>query len=105
MIFNNCADYAHKNTSAGLTVFEIPQVPGYRRHSHSNKNVAESLATTTYAIPITLTNPYIAVGLAVDYGLRGRGHFIPKDLCKHSPQTLAELGRPRQQRRSRPNRH
>jgi hypothetical protein len=54
--------------------------------------VAESLATTTYAIPIALTNPYIALGLAVDYIARGRSHFIPKDHTELSPGTLAALG-------------
>jgi len=86
--------YSRENRGVQLTVFEIPQVPGYRRFSRSNKNVAESLATTSYAIPIALTNPYIALGIVVDYGLRGRVHFIPKDPQKLSPQTLAALGRP-----------
>jgi hypothetical protein len=84
--------FARKNPGTGLTVFEIPQVPGYRRHSRANKNVAESLATTAYALPIALTNPYIAFGLAVDYAARGRGHFIPKKPRQLSPLTLAALG-------------
>ena len=43
-----------------LEIFEIPQVPGYRHRSGSNKNVAESLSTTAYAVPIAIVNPYIA---------------------------------------------
>jgi hypothetical protein len=84
--------FARKNPDIDLTVFEIPQVPGYRRHSRANKNVAESLATTAYALPIAVTNPYIAFGLAVDYVARGRGHFVPRNPRRLSPLTLAALG-------------
>ena len=67
-----------------LTVFEIPQVPGYRRGSHSVKGIDESFVTTVYAIPIAIINPYLAGGLFVDYLVRGRYHLIPKH-----PQSLA----------------
>jgi len=49
--------YAKRHPETHLAVFEIPQVPGNRRHSRPNKNIAESLSTTGYAIPIALTNP------------------------------------------------
>jgi hypothetical protein len=69
--------YARKHPETQLTIFEIPQIPGYRRQSRSNKSIAESLATTSYAIPIALLNPYLAGGLFVDYLVRGRHHLIP----------------------------
>ncbi len=72
------ARYASKHPETQLTVLEIPQIPGYRRLSRSNKSVAESLTTTGYVVPILLANPYIAGGLFVDYLVRGRFHPIPK---------------------------
>lgn len=76
--------YARRHPETQLTVFEIPQIPGYRRLSRSNKSIAESLATTGYTIPIAVMNPYLAGGLFVDYLVRGRFHLIPKH-----PQLLA----------------
>ncbi|HZB87031.1 MAG TPA: hypothetical protein VE291_00065 [Terracidiphilus sp.] len=83
--------YARKNPSAELTVLEIPQIPGYRRLSHSNKNISESLVTTGYAIPIAVLNPYLAGGLFVDYLMRGRHHLIPKDPALVTPDSMAAL--------------
>jgi hypothetical protein len=76
--------YVRKHPETHLTIFEIPQIPGSRRHSRTNKGVAESLSTTGYAIPITLANPYLAAGLFVDYVARDRHRLIPKH-----PQILA----------------
>lgn len=83
--------YARKHPETQLQVFEIPQVPGYRRLSRSNKNIAESLVTTAYAIPLAAANPYLAGGLFVDYLVRGRHHLIPKDLQVLGPENLAPL--------------
>ena len=55
--------YAKKHPETQLAVFEIPQVPGYRRLSRSNKSISESLITTGYAVPIAILNPYLAGGL------------------------------------------
>jgi len=71
--------YNHKHPEMELEVFEIPQIPGYRRLSHSNKGIDEAFVTTLYAIPITILNPYLAGGLFVDYLFRGRYHLIPHD--------------------------
>ncbi len=71
--------YAKKHPDEELNVYEIPQVPGYRHLSRSNKSISESLITTGYAIPIVVMNPYLAGGLFVDYLVRGRYHLIPKD--------------------------
>ena len=60
------ARYGRKHPDSQLTLFEIPQVPGYRRQSHANKSIAESLTTTGYAVPMLLINPYVAGGIFVD---------------------------------------
>jgi hypothetical protein len=83
--------YARKHPDAQLAVFEIPQVPGLRRQSRSNKSIAESLATTVYAVPIALTNPYLAGGLFVDYMVRGHHHLIPKHPELLGPNNLSAL--------------
>jgi hypothetical protein len=75
--------YCSKHPETKLAVFEIPQVPGYRRMSHRNKSIAGSLTTTGYAVPLALLHPYIAGALFVDYLARGR---FPASL-KH-PQVL-----------------
>lgn len=85
--------YARTHPESELKVFEIPQVPGYRRMSKHNKSVAASLITTGYAIPITLLNPYLAGGIFIDYVVRGRYPLVPHDpavLGPHLLQTLTE---------------
>jgi hypothetical protein len=86
-------NYAKKHPEVGLQVYEIPQVPGYRRPSHRNKSISESLITTGYAIPIVIINPYLAGGLFVDFLTHRSSGFIPKDRRKLAPETLAELTR------------
>jgi hypothetical protein len=86
--------YGRRHPDAHLTVFEIPQIPGLRRPSRSNKSIAESLATTGYAVPIALTNPYLAGGLFVDYMVRGRFHLIPKHPQLLGPNDLSALTLP-----------
>ncbi|HEV2487372.1 MAG TPA: hypothetical protein VGT08_17745 [Terracidiphilus sp.] len=83
--------YARKHPETQLTVFEIRQVPGYRRQSHSNKSIAESLTTTGYAVPIMLINPYLAGGLFVDFLVRGHFHPIPRDPPVLGPDNLFAL--------------
>ncbi len=84
--------YAKKHPELELTVFEIPQVPGYRRMSRANKSVAASLMTTGYAVPLTLLNPYVAGAIFVDYLVRGRYPLVPKSLTVLAPDTLEALG-------------
>lgn len=86
--------YTRRHTDAQLTVFEIPQIPGYRRGSHSNKGIDESFVTTIYAVPIALANPYLAGGLFVDYLVRGRYHLIPKRPEVLGPDNLSALTAP-----------
>ncbi len=83
--------HARRHPDLSLMVIEIPQVPGYRRESHSNKSVAESLTTTVYAVPIVFLNPYLAGGLFLDYLVRGRHHLIPKDPPVLEPDHLSLL--------------
>ncbi len=86
--------YARKNPQVQLAVFQIPQVPGYRRQSHSNKGIAESLITTGYVVPIVLLNPYLAGGLFADYLMRSRYHLIPSDSQVLGPDDLSALTEP-----------
>jgi len=86
--------YSRKHPEMQLAVFEISQIPGYRRHSRTNKGIAESLATTSYAIPIALLNPYLAGGLFVDYLVRGRYHVIPERPQILTPDNLTALTAP-----------
>jgi hypothetical protein len=83
--------YGHKHPDLELEVFEIPQVPGYRRMSHSNKNIDESFITTVYAIPITILNPYVTGALLVDFLVRGEYHTIPRHPDVLGPDSLTEL--------------
>lgn len=83
--------YSRKHPEMELKVFEIPQVPGYRRMSRSNKSVSASLMTTGYAVPIFLTNPYLAGGLFLDYVTRGRFPSVPEDPPVLTPDHLSVL--------------
>jgi hypothetical protein len=83
--------YAAKHPEMHLTIYEIPQIPGYRRKSRRNKGISESLVTTAYAVPIAVLNPYLAGGLFVDYVLRGSYKPIPKNTQKLSPQDMDTL--------------
>jgi hypothetical protein len=83
--------YARKHKDPQFAIFEIPQIPGYRRQSHAIKNIDESFVTTVYAIPITILNPYVTGGLMVDYLVRGRYHLLPKHLQVLGPDDFAPL--------------
>jgi len=83
--------YSRKHPELHLTVFEIPQVLGYRRLSHSNKSVSEALMTTGYAVPIVMINPYLAGAIFLDYITRGRFPSVPKHAPALSPDELSTL--------------
>jgi hypothetical protein len=83
--------YAKKHPEVQLRIFEIPQIPGNRRASHSNKSISESLITTGYAIPITIVNPYLAGCLFADYILRSHYRLIPEGTKKLTPDDLFTL--------------
>jgi hypothetical protein len=86
--------YARKLPQTHLSILEIPQIPGYRRLSRTNKGVAESLTTTAYVVPIAIVNPYIAGGLFVDYLIDGRRRLVPKSVPILSPEDLSRLTQP-----------
>jgi hypothetical protein len=88
------AQYARKHPETELTVYEIPQIPGYRRQSRTNKNINESLMTTLYAVPIALINPYLAGGLFVDYFARGRSRILPNHPQLLTPDDLKSWAQP-----------
>jgi hypothetical protein len=83
--------YENRHSEGDLKVYEIPQIPGYRHLSRSNKSVAESLITNGYAVPIAIVNPYLAGGLFVDYLIRGRYHLIPKHPEVLGPMNMTPL--------------
>lgn len=83
--------YSRKHPELHLTVFEIPQVLGYRRLSHSNKSISESLITTGYAVPIIIINPYVAGAIFLDYVTRGRFPSVPKHAPALAPDELSTL--------------
>jgi len=89
--------YARKHPETRLAIFEIPQIPGYRRLSRSNKSIAESLTTTVYAVPIAILNPYLAGGLFADYLVRGRHRIIPRHPQLLGPDNLWALTAPVQE--------
>jgi hypothetical protein len=86
--------YARHHPDLDLAVFEIPQIPGFRRFSQKNKDIAESFVTTAYAVPITIMNPYVTGGLFIDYLVRGRDHPVPKRVEVLGPGNLSALLEP-----------
>ena len=83
--------YAARHPETHLEIYEIPQIPGYRHASRTNKGISESLITTGYAVPIAILNPYLAGGLFVDYVLHGRYKLIPKSAQTLTPGDLDTL--------------
>ncbi len=90
-VTNKLVKYAHKHPAIDLTVFEIPQVPGFGHHSFENKDIAQAFVTTAYAIPITLISPYLTGGLFVDYLVRGRYRLVPRHPEVVKPDQLMAL--------------
>lgn len=86
--------YARKHPELDLQVYQIPQVPGSRRHSVATKDVAQSLTMTGYAVPIILLNPYLAGGLFVDYLVSGQYHVVPRNPPMLEPNKLSALTAP-----------
>ncbi|SRR5579871_1505164 len=82
----------HARTHAGLqlTVFDIPQVPGYRRHSRRNQSVAASMITRGYVLPFAFISPYIVGGVLADYLIWGRFPLPLKDAPILTPEKLGQ---------------
>jgi hypothetical protein len=83
--------YARKHPELQLTIFDIPQVPGYRRRSRGNKSIAKSLIVTGYIVPFFFVSPYIVGGVLVDYLVWGRYPLPLKNLEILTPQNLGPL--------------
>lgn len=83
--------YARKHPEMQLTVFDIPQVPGNRRHSHANKSIAKSLITSGYVVPFAFVSPYIVAGIIVDYLGWGRYPLDLKAAQVLSPEHMTPL--------------
>jgi hypothetical protein len=74
-----------------LVVLYIPQIPGYRRISHRNKGVTESLLTSPAIVPFAIASPIAASSLFANYLLQGGYHLIPKHPPVVVPSNLAAL--------------
>ena len=86
--------YAHRHPQLNLSVFQIPQVPGYRKPSHRNHGIAESLVKSGYVVPIVILSPYVAGGLLADYLITGRDKVLPKHVSHLAPLELSVLDGP-----------
>jgi hypothetical protein len=86
--------YARKHPETQLTVFDIRQVPGNRRHSHANKSIAKSLITSGYVVPLFFASPYIVAGIVVDYLGWGRYPLDLKQAQLLTPENMAPLTLP-----------
>jgi hypothetical protein len=86
--------YGKKHPEIHLSVFQIPQVPGNRRMSRSNKSVSASLMTTGYIVPIFFLNPYVGGAIFLDYLTRGRFPSVPAIVQVLSPDELFTLQSP-----------
>ena len=83
--------YARKHPEMQLTVFDIRQIPGNRRHSHANKSIAMSLITSGYVVPFFFISPYIDAVIVVDYVGWGRYPLNLKQAQLLTPQNMAPL--------------
>ena len=86
--------YARKHPETQLTVFDIPQVPGYRRRSRRNQSIAGSLITRGYVLPLAFISPYIVGGVLMDYLVWGRYPLTLKHLQTLTPQNMDPLTSP-----------
>jgi hypothetical protein len=81
--------YARKHPELKLTVFEIPQIPGYCRHRRPNRGVAEAFLMTGYIAPLAYINPFVAGAMFVDYLAAGRDRPVPIHPQVLTPDTLS----------------
>jgi hypothetical protein len=85
------ARYARKHPETQLTMFDIPQVPGYRRRSRGNQSIAASFITRGYVFPFAFISPYIVGGVLVDYLVWGRYPLKLRGLPTLGPQNMDPL--------------
>jgi hypothetical protein len=83
--------YARKHPEIQLTLFDLPQVPGYRRRSRGNKSIAHSLIANGVVIPLAFLTPYVAAGVVADYLIWGRYPLPLKHLPILTPGDMTRL--------------
>ena len=84
--------YARKHPETRLTMFDIRQVPGNRRHSHANnKSIAMSLITSGYVVPLFFVSPYVDAAIVIDYLGWGRYPLNLKAAQVLAPENTASL--------------
>ncbi len=82
--------HAREHPELQLTIFDIRQVPGYRRHSRRNQSVAASMITRGYAFPFAFISPYIVGGFLADYLIWGRFPLPLKEAPILTPEKLGQ---------------
>jgi hypothetical protein len=83
--------YARRHPEIHLTVFKIPQIPGYRRPSRVGKSVSESLILTGDVVPLTVLSPIAGAVVGVDALVWGRFPLPLKQARVISPADLTAL--------------
>jgi hypothetical protein len=83
--------YARKHPETQLTIFDIQQVAGYRRHSRRNQSIASAFITRGYVVPFYFVSPYIVGAVLVDYLGWGRQPLPLSHLPVLTPQNMNQL--------------
>jgi hypothetical protein len=86
--------YARQHPETQLSVFAIPQVPGYRGRSRPNENIAQSLIIRGYLIPVAVLCPACAGGVLVDWLVWGRDPLHIEHPLTLTPTDMAPLTSP-----------
>ena len=86
--------YARKHPETQLKMFDIPQVPGYRRPSRRNQSIVEALITRGYVVPVAFISPYVVAGALADYLVWGRYPLNLKQVQILTPQNMDALTSP-----------
>jgi hypothetical protein len=93
-VTNQLVRFARKHPEMKLAVFEIPQIPGFRRPSGTNLTVIGSLTTRGFPVPVAFLNPYAAGGMLLAFLLEDHSRLVPKEAPVLSPDNLALLNVP-----------
>jgi hypothetical protein len=80
--------YGRKHSEVGLTVLQIPLVPGYHHKSRLGMTVTESMIATGYVVPIAFLSPYAGGVLVADCLMWGREPLPVKHAEVVTPQTM-----------------
>jgi hypothetical protein len=90
-VTDKLAHFSRKHPEIKLAVFEIPQIPGFRRPSGANLTVIGSFTTRGIPVPVAFLNPYAAGALLLDFLLENHSPVVPKDAPVLGPDNLAVL--------------